>query len=93
MASRRPPHARSRLPAQSALRQLAAVGAPGLRHRPRARAIAGSEEEGTLELLLANPVTRGAVVARRYLTLVAMLGGLTLVFALSRGAGAALRRP
>ncbi|CAN5212691.1 hypothetical protein BH24ACT1_BH24ACT1_08010 [soil metagenome] len=48
-----------------------------------AHAIAGSEEEGTLELLLANPVTRGAVVAQRYLALVAMLGGLTLVFAVS----------
>ena len=48
-----------------------------------ASSIAGSEEEGTLELLLANPITRGAVAAQRYLALVAMLGGLTLVFAVS----------
>ena len=48
-----------------------------------ARAVAGSEEEGTLELLLANPVTRHAVVAQRYLALNAMLAGLTLVFAVA----------
>lgn len=48
-----------------------------------ARAIAGSEQDGTLELLLANPVTRGAVVVQRYLAVVAMLAGLTAVFAVS----------
>lgn len=48
-----------------------------------ARAIAGSEEEGTLELLLANPVTRRTVVAQRYLAVGTMLAVLTLVFAVS----------
>jgi ABC-2 type transport system permease protein len=48
-----------------------------------ARAIAGSEQDGTLELLLANPVTRGTVVVERYLAMVAMIAGLTAVFALS----------
>lgn len=48
-----------------------------------ARAIAGSEQEGTLELLLANPVTRRTVVVERYLALVALLAGLTAVFAVS----------
>ena len=46
-----------------------------------ARAIAGSEQDGTLELLLANPVTRGRVVVERYLAVVAMVAGLTAVFA------------
>ena len=48
-----------------------------------ARAIAGSEQDGTLELLLSNPVTRGAVVVQRYVALVAMIAGLSLVFAVS----------
>ncbi len=48
-----------------------------------ARAIAGSEQDGTLELLLANPVTRRSVVVERYLALVAMLGVLTAVLAVS----------
>ncbi len=48
-----------------------------------ARAIAGDEQEGTLELLLANPVTRGAVVAQRYGAVVAMVGALTAVFTVS----------
>lgn len=48
-----------------------------------ARAIAGSEQDGTLELLLANPVTRGAVVVERYLAMVAMIAGLTAVFTVS----------
>jgi ABC-2 type transport system permease protein len=48
-----------------------------------ARAIAGSEQDGTLELLLANPVTRGTVVVERYLALVAMVAALTAVFAVS----------
>ncbi len=46
-----------------------------------ARAIAGSEQDGTLELLLANPVTRRAVVVERYVAMVAMIGVLTAVFA------------
>ncbi len=48
-----------------------------------ARAIAGSEQDGTLELLLANPITRRTVVVQRYAALVAMIAALTLVFALS----------
>lgn len=44
------------------------------------RAIAGSEESGALELLLAQPVTRTAVLAQRYGAMVAMLAGLTLMF-------------
>lgn len=48
-----------------------------------ARAIAGSEQEGTLELLLANPVTRRTVLVERYVALVALLAGLTVVFAVS----------
>ena len=40
-----------------------------------ARAIAGSEQEGTLELLLSNPVTRRTVVAERYLAMVGMIAG------------------
>jgi ABC-2 type transport system permease protein len=48
-----------------------------------ARAIAGGEQDGTLELLLANPVTRRTVVVERYLALVAMVGALTAVFAVS----------
>jgi ABC-2 type transport system permease protein len=47
------------------------------------RAIAGSEQDGTLELLLANPVTRRAVVVERYLAMVGMLAALAGVFALS----------
>lgn len=37
-----------------------------------ARAIGGSEEDGTLELLLANPVTRRRVLLERYGTLVVL---------------------
>jgi beta-exotoxin I transport system permease protein len=48
-----------------------------------ARAVAGSEQDGTLELLLANPVTRGSVVVQRYAAVVAMIAGLTAVFAVS----------
>jgi ABC-2 type transport system permease protein len=46
-----------------------------------ARAIAGSEQDGTLELLLANPVTRRTVVVQRYVAVVGMLAALTAVFA------------
>ena len=40
-----------------------------------ARAIGGSEEAGTLELLLANPVTRSRVLLERYLATFALLAG------------------
>ena len=46
-----------------------------------ARAIGGSEEAGTLELLLANPVTRGRVLLERYLATFGLLGVLLVVFA------------
>ncbi len=46
-----------------------------------ARAIGGSEEVGTLELLLANPVTRGRVLLERYLATFGLLGVLLMVFA------------
>jgi len=48
-----------------------------------ARAIAGAEQEGTLELLLANPVTRRTVVLERYLAMVGMLAALAAVFAVA----------
>ena len=38
-----------------------------------ARAIAGSEEDGTLELLLANPVRRGDVLTARLLSMIALV--------------------
>ena len=44
-----------------------------------ARALAGSEEDGTLELLLTNPVTRRTVVIERYLAVVVLVAVLTLV--------------
>jgi ABC-2 type transport system permease protein len=43
-----------------------------------ARAIAGSEEDGTLELLLANPVSRTRVAAERFAGVAALIGGLGL---------------
>lgn len=48
-----------------------------------ARAIGGSEAEGTLELLLANPVTRRRVVAERYAALMLLLGAVTAALTLS----------
>lgn len=45
------------------------------------RAIAGTEEDGTLELLLAQPVTRGRVTVQRYLANTALLAAVTLAFA------------
>ncbi len=45
-----------------------------------ARAIGGSEEEGTLELLLSNPVTRLRIALERGLAVVASVAGLTLAF-------------
>lgn len=50
------------------------------------RAIAGAEGDGTLELLLANPVTRGRVAIERYLTIVAqtfILGVVTTAVVLA----------
>jgi ABC-2 type transport system permease protein len=44
-----------------------------------ARAIGGSEEDGTLELLLANPVTRSRVLVERYLATFGLLAGLVAV--------------
>jgi len=48
-----------------------------------ARAIGGSEEAGTLELLLANPVTRSRVLVERYLASFGLLAGLVAVLAVS----------
>jgi ABC-2 type transport system permease protein len=44
-----------------------------------ARAIAGEEEKGTLELLLATPVTRRTVVLQKFGAIAAALGGLAAV--------------
>ena len=48
-----------------------------------ARAIGGGEADGTLELLLANPVTRLRVVAERYLAVVLLLAAVTVAMSLS----------
>lgn len=48
-----------------------------------ARAIGGSEEAGTLELLLANPITRSRVLFERYLTTFGLLAGLVAVLAVA----------
>jgi ABC-2 type transport system permease protein len=48
-----------------------------------ARAIGGSEEAGTLELLLANPVTRSRVLLERYLATFGLLAGLIAVLAVA----------
>jgi ABC-2 type transport system permease protein len=48
-----------------------------------ARAVAGSEEAGTLEPLLANPITRGRVLVERYLATFALLLALAAVFSLA----------
>ena len=48
-----------------------------------ARAIGGSEADGTLELLLANPVTRRRVVAERYAALVLLLAAVTAALTVS----------
>jgi len=44
-----------------------------------ARAIAGDEADGTLELLLSNPVTRARVAAERFGAVVALIAALTAV--------------
>jgi ABC-2 type transport system permease protein len=46
-------------------------------------AIGGSEEAGTLEPLLANPVTRTRVLVERYAVVVGLLTGLVAMFAAS----------
>jgi ABC-2 type transport system permease protein len=46
-------------------------------------AIGGSEEAGTLELLLANPVTRSRVLVERYLATFGLLAGPIAVFGLA----------
>jgi ABC-2 type transport system permease protein len=43
-----------------------------------ARAIAGHEEEGTLELVLAHPVTRARLALERYLAVVGLVAGVTV---------------
>jgi ABC-2 type transport system permease protein len=48
-----------------------------------ARAIAGAEDDGTLELLLANPVTRTRVVVERFAATCTLLAALVLVSAVS----------
>ncbi len=48
-----------------------------------ARAIGASEADGTLELLLANPVTRLRVVAERFVGVVLLLGAVTAVLTIS----------
>jgi ABC-2 type transport system permease protein len=48
-----------------------------------ARAIGGAEDEGTLELLLAQPVTRRRVLVERYVAMVGMLALLGAVSAVS----------
>lgn len=47
-----------------------------------ADAIGGSEEAGTLEPLLANPITRTRVFVERYAVVVGLLSGLVAVFGL-----------
>lgn len=46
-----------------------------------ARAISGSEEDGSLELLLANPVSRRRVLVERYVAMVALHVVVTVVLA------------
>jgi ABC-2 type transport system permease protein len=48
-----------------------------------ARAIGGAEEDGTLELLLANPVTRRRVLGERYAAVIGLVVGLGAAFAVS----------
>lgn len=48
-----------------------------------ARAIGGSEDEGTLEILLANPVSRRRVFVERLLATLMLLGGLVVVSAVA----------
>jgi ABC-2 type transport system permease protein len=45
-----------------------------------AAAVGGSEEDGTLELLLSNPMTRARLLAERYTALVLLLAGHLVLF-------------
>jgi ABC-2 type transport system permease protein len=54
-----------------------------------ARAIAGEEERGTLELLLANPVSRGRLVVEKLAALIAEVALLAVVLWLALLVGAA----
>lgn len=55
-----------------------------------ARAIGGSEGDGTLELLLAQPVTRARVVAERFGAMVTVLAAVTATLTLALVASAPL---
>jgi len=55
-----------------------------------AQAIGGAEEAGTLEQLLANPVTRTRVLLERYAAVVVMLAGLVALFTVALVASAAM---
>ncbi|MDQ3896964.1 MAG: ABC transporter permease subunit [Actinomycetota bacterium] len=55
-----------------------------------ARAVGGAEEDGTVELVLAHPVTRARVAAERYAAVVVLVGGLTLAGLLSLAVSAPL---
>jgi ABC-2 type transport system permease protein len=48
-----------------------------------ARALGGSEADGTLELLLSNPVTRRRVLIERYAAVVLLMGAVTIALAVS----------
>ncbi len=48
-----------------------------------ARSVGGAEEKGTLELVLAHPVSRRRLVAERYAAMVGLLVALTVVALLS----------
>lgn len=54
-----------------------------------ARAIAGGEEDGTLELVVAHPVTRRRVAAERFAAVAALLAVLAVVSTVAVLAGAA----
>jgi ABC-2 type transport system permease protein len=53
-------------------------------------AVAGEEEQGQLDLLLAHPVPRERVVLARFLTLLALCAALSIVLCISTAAGALL---
>ncbi|MBC6463335.1 ABC transporter permease subunit [Actinomadura sp. HBU206391] len=48
-----------------------------------ARAIGGAEEDGTLEPLLANPISRTRLATERYLATIALLATVVVVFTLA----------
>lgn len=55
-----------------------------------AAAVAGEEERGTLDLLLAHPVARARFVCERYLAIVVLIAALSAALAASVLAGSAL---